>query len=66
MIRLSVNINEETAKAVREIAQKEDINATQVILKAVSLYYFFRKQRDLGKQIQIKTRRGKTSLVYFL
>ena len=51
--RLSVNINDETANALREIAKDEGTTVTEVVRRAVSVYKFFDDARDEGKTIQL-------------
>lgn len=49
--RLSVNINEDTANAIREIKASEGISATETIRRAVSFYRYLLDCRDVGDRI---------------
>jgi hypothetical protein len=53
MTRLSVNINDETAAAIRNAMAREDRTATAVVKRAVSLYYYLREARKRGDEIQL-------------
>lgn len=61
--RLSVNINDETAAALRELAEKDGITVTEVIRRAVSVYKFFVDARAEGETIQLVSADEKTTLV---
>ena len=51
--RLRVNINDETAAALRNLAKEEDTTVTEMVRRAVSVYKFFDDARDEGKTIQL-------------
>ncbi|MFN8192512.1 MAG: ribbon-helix-helix protein, CopG family [Nocardioidaceae bacterium] len=51
--RLSININDETAQALRELADESGTTVTEVVRRAVSVYKFFDDARDEGKTIQL-------------
>ena len=38
--RLSVNINDETARALKELAERRETSVTDIIRRAVSVYKF--------------------------
>lgn len=52
-VRLNVNINDEVAAALRELAAENDTTVTEIVRRSVSYYYFFRAQRDAGKHIEL-------------
>lgn len=51
--RLSVNINDETARALRELAEQDETTVTEIVRRAVSVYRFFDEARDKGQTIQL-------------
>ena len=51
--RLSININDETAQALRELADESGTTVTEVVRRAVSVYKFFDDARDEVKTIQL-------------
>lgn len=51
--RLSININDATAKALQEIAADKGLTVTEVIRRAVFTYEFFDKATAGGKQIRV-------------
>lgn len=53
-VRLNVYVNDETAKAVREAMERNDLSATEVIRQAVSLHKFvYDELVGEGKSIQV-------------
>lgn len=52
-VRLSVNMNEETAAAVRKFAETHGISVTETIRKMVSISSFIAEMHEQGKSIQI-------------
>ncbi|WP_241031951.1 ribbon-helix-helix protein, CopG family [Rhodococcus koreensis] len=53
-IRLSVNMNTETAEALREIAEAYGISVTEAVRRAVSVAHFVEEQTRQGKTVQIE------------
>lgn len=53
MTRLSVNINDEVADALRSLAAQNDTTVTEIVRRSVSYYHFFREQRADGKHIEV-------------
>jgi len=51
--RLSVNINDATAEALRELAGSEDTSVTEIVRRAVSVYKYFHDETGAGKNIQL-------------
>lgn len=51
--RLNVNINDDTAEALREMAADEGTTVTEIVRRAVSVYKFFDEARDQNKTIQL-------------
>ena len=51
--RLSININDDTAKALRDVAEREDTSVTEIVRRAVSVYKFFYDEDQAGKEIQL-------------
>ena len=59
IIRLSVNINEETADALRKLVADKGITITEVMRRAIAVTDFLYKEQDKGKIIQTVSRKGK-------
>ena len=59
VVRLSVNLNEETAEALKKLAADKDITITEVMRRAVAVTKFLYDEQDKGKTIQVVSRKGK-------
>lgn len=53
-VRLSVNMNPETAEALKEIAERNGISVTEAVRRAISVAHFIEAQAREGKSIQIE------------
>lgn len=52
--RLSVNINDETAQALKEMAARRQTTVTEIIRRAVSMYKFVEDEvTENGKSLQL-------------
>lgn len=60
-VRLSVNINDETEQALKELAERRGTTVTEIVRRAVSVYKFVEDEvgRD-GKALQIVDRQNDT------
>ncbi|OHV27753.1 MULTISPECIES: ribbon-helix-helix protein, CopG family [Pseudofrankia] len=56
--RLSVNINQESAAALKEITERRGISNTEAIRRAIAIYKLIEEETANGNKIQIKD--GKT------
>ena len=54
--RLSVNISDETARALRELAERNETSVTDIIRRAVSVFKFVEDEVDDGKTLQLVDR----------
>ncbi|MDI3330687.1 MAG: CopG family transcriptional regulator [Micrococcus sp.] len=50
--RLSININDQTADALREISHTKGLTITETVRRAVSVYKFFEDELAAGRKIQ--------------
>lgn len=57
-VRLSVNLSEEAAKVLRELAERRGISITEAIRRAIAVWRFFEEATDKGETIQVTD--GKT------
>ena len=53
-IRLSVNMNSETAEALKELAERNQISVTEAVRRAISVAHFIEEQSRAGKSVQIE------------
>jgi predicted transcriptional regulator len=51
--RLSVNINDETAAALNQLAKDRETTVTEIVRRAVSVYKFIEDQIKDGKTLQL-------------
>jgi predicted transcriptional regulator len=51
--RLSVNINDETAAALNQLAERDEVTITEVVRRAISVYKFVDEQVHAGKHLQL-------------
>jgi predicted transcriptional regulator len=52
--RLSININDETAAALQELAKKRGVSVTEIVRRAVSVYKFVEDEvSDGDKTLQL-------------
>lgn len=52
--RLNVNINEETAAALRELAARRDTSVTEIVRRSVAVYKFVEDEVGAGgKTLQV-------------
>lgn len=62
--RLSVNINDETAEALRELADRKGTSVTEIVRRAVSVYKFVEDEVGTnGKQLQLVGRNDQVTQV---
>jgi bisphosphoglycerate-dependent phosphoglycerate mutase len=52
LVRLNVNLNADTARALREIARERDISFTEAVRRAISVYNFIETETKNGRHIQ--------------
>lgn len=60
LVRLNVNLNHETADAIKELAEERGISVTEAVRRAISLYKYVEDQTNEGRKIQVADRSGKT------
>lgn len=53
LTRLSVNMNLDTANALRELAHQRGISYTEAVRRAISIYYFLDNETRKGRHIII-------------
>ena len=51
--RLSVNITDDTARALRELAERNQTSVTDIVRRAVSVYKFVADEVEDGKKVQL-------------
>jgi len=58
LVRLNVNLNKETAAALKEIADERGISLTEAIRRAVSVLKFVSDEQAAGRKIQAMEQDG--------
>lgn len=53
-VRLNVNVNEDTANALRQIAKDQGVSITEAVRRCISLYHFLDTERSQGREIVIR------------
>jgi hypothetical protein len=54
LTRLSVNINDETARALRELSARKDLTITEIIRRSVSVYKYFEDEVNMkGSSVEL-------------
>jgi hypothetical protein len=61
--RLNVNVNDETAVALRSLAAKQGTTVTEVVRRAVSVHRFLSDAQKRGDRIQLTDGRTTTLVV---
>jgi hypothetical protein len=59
LVRLNVNLNKETAAALKDITDKQGISLTEAVRRAIALLKFIEDERTAGRKIQIMDSNGK-------
>jgi hypothetical protein len=52
LTRLNVNLNQETAAALKEIAARENISLTEAVRRAIAIFKFVEDEQAVGRKIQ--------------
>lgn len=66
VVRLSVFINEETADCLRSLSNRDGLNVTEVIRRAVALLSYLDAAHRAGYEIQVKNGREIKRLALFV
>lgn len=53
LTRLSINVNQDTAQALRDLAKQNETTVTEIVRRAVAVYKFFDEAEDAHKTIQL-------------
>ena len=51
LVRLNVNLNRETAEALKEIAEERGISATEAVRRAISIYKYIDDEVQDGRKV---------------
>jgi hypothetical protein len=52
IVRLNVNLNAETAAALRKIAEEREISFTEAVRRAISIFSFIDEESRAGRHVQ--------------
>lgn len=61
--RLSVNINDETAQALKELATRRGTSVTEIVRRAVAVYKFVEDEVGQGKTLQLVDKNDRVTTV---
>jgi hypothetical protein len=59
LVRLNVNLNKETAAALKELADKQGISLTEAVRRSIALLKFIEDEQAEGRKIQTMDSDGK-------
>lgn len=59
LTRLSVNLNQQTANALKHLAKQRGISYTEAIRQAISVYSFVLTEQQVGNTVQVLDQHGK-------
>lgn len=57
--RLNININAETADALRKLKQEKSMSATEIVRNAIALYEYLADEKKNDRRIQTTDANGK-------
>jgi hypothetical protein len=57
-VRLNVNLDAETATALKGLAETHGISLTEIVRRAISVYRYFDTETRSGRRIQTINRNG--------
>lgn len=52
LVRLNVNLNKESAAALRELADTQGISFTEAVRRAIAVYKYVSDEQEQGRKIQ--------------
>lgn len=58
LTKLSVNMNDATRDALKWLALEESTNYTEVVRRAISLYYFYKREQLKDHDLAVVTPKG--------
>lgn len=64
--RLSVNLNEEAANALRRISKKQRVSITEAVRRAIAIYDFIDRELAAGSKIQVVDSSGHVRELFLL
>lgn len=59
LVRLNVNLNKETAAALKELAAKQNVSLTEAVRRAIAVLKFVEEEQGEGRKIQTMDPDGK-------
>ena len=64
--KLNVNINDETAAALKDLAERRQTTVTEIVRRAVSVYKFIEDEWDAGSTLKLVRPEGDETIVSML
>lgn len=58
VVRLSVNLNQETADALHELVRRKGISYTEVLRRAISVHHYLEAETKAGRRIITSDKRS--------
>lgn len=65
-IRLNVNLNQDTADALKRIAGERNISFTEAIRRVISVYHFVSEEQHNGRHVEVRDEKGRTRKITVL
>jgi hypothetical protein len=64
--RLSVNLNDEAANALRRVSKKRQVSITEAVRRAIAIYDLVEHELDAGSKVQIVDPSGHVRELFLL
>lgn len=64
-LRLSVNLSEQVAAALKELMRRHDVSATEEVRRAISVWKYIDDERQKGNNILVEDSNGRTQRMVF-
>ena len=59
LVRLNVNLNQETADALKQLADSQGVSLTEAVRRAIAISKFVADEQSKGRKIQTMNNQGK-------
>jgi tRNA pseudouridine-54 N-methylase len=59
LVRLNVNLNQETANALKELSESQGLTMTEVIRRSISIFKYLTDEIEAGRKIHTMDQDGR-------